>query len=263
MPGQRRAAPHGVLGVGRPRQPARAGVRARPVAPGPRLRHPGARPGFRLPRDLPRRRRPWPFRSPGRPHGLRHPELRGRHGDAAGPTGRGAGRLGGHLDGRPDRAGAGQPAGVGRAAAGAQRRGADDPARGTAAHRRLSGPAGALAQSGRSGRRAVGHLAGLRSTHTRAVAAIDAAATGARRRRLQAPLRPGHCGAVPCHHARTRRGWRGDAVAELRPRGLPGAAAARRRFRPVVARHRVGHVASRPARPAARIRRNRAWPPST
>jgi hypothetical protein len=44
--------------VGRPaRQPPRAGVRARPVAPGARLRHPGPRPCAcrRLPRRLPRR----------------------------------------------------------------------------------------------------------------------------------------------------------------------------------------------------------------
>ena len=70
----------------------------------------------RLPRGLPRRRRPRPQRPAGRPDGLRHPGLRGRHGDAAGAAGRRAGRLGRHLDGRADRPGPGQPAGHRRCA---------------------------------------------------------------------------------------------------------------------------------------------------
>ena len=95
VPGQPRPAPHGLLGVGRRRQPARAGLRARPGAPGPRLRHAGARPV--------RPTTAWSaptwwaaaaVRLAGRPDGLRDPDLRGRHGDAAGAAGRARGATG-------------------------------------------------------------------------------------------------------------------------------------------------------------------------
>ena len=102
---------------------------------------------------------------------------------------------------------------------------------------------------------AVGAVAGLRPAQPRAVAGADRAAAQAgharRRRRLHHARRPGHCRALPRHHARAGQGRRGDAVAGLRPPALPDAAAARGAVRPAVGRHRARHDAARPARAAA------------
>jgi hypothetical protein len=62
-----RPAPHGLLGMGRAGQRPRGGLRARPDAPGARLRHAGASTGRALPRRLPRRGGPWRERLAGRP----------------------------------------------------------------------------------------------------------------------------------------------------------------------------------------------------
>jgi pimeloyl-ACP methyl ester carboxylesterase len=181
-------------------QPACAGVCARPGAPGARLRHPGARPGHRLPRGLPRRGGPRPVRLAGRPDGLRIPTyvadmvtLVARLGveqvDWVGTS------MGGLI-------------GLGLAAmkdSPVRRLVLNDvgPAIEPAAMQRIA-PTWAcrlLAHAGSCGRRAVGHLARLRAAHARRVAGPDAAAVGGCRARwrgrLQAhydPASPRRCG---------------------------------------------------------------------
>ncbi len=171
------------------------------------------------------------------PMGYAHPQLRGRHGDAGGAAGRGAGWTGSARRWAASSAWAWPACRARRcgdwcSTTWARR---SSPRRCDASASYLGQPAHWRTRGG-GRRRAAGHLAGFRPAHARAVAGADAAATRARSRPpgrwLQAALRPGHRGALPRHHARVGRGRRGHAVAELRPPDLPDAAAARRRVRP-------------------------------
>ena len=86
--------------------PARAGLRPRPVAPGPRLRHAGAGDARRATASSAptSSAAASPTGSPTR--GVPGPGVRRRHGHAARAARRRDGALGRHLDGRPDRHGA-------------------------------------------------------------------------------------------------------------------------------------------------------------
>ncbi|MCK7500921.1 MAG: hypothetical protein MZW92_70200 [Comamonadaceae bacterium] len=195
-------------------QPARAGLRARPDAPGARLRHAGARPGAPTTAcvcpDVVGRGRSDRLADP---MGYAIPQLRGRHGDAAGAAGRArrcdwVGTSMGGLIGL----GAGQPGRL----AGA--RGWCSTTSGRRSSRRRSQRIGSyLGQPVRwatldeAADALLADLAGLRPAHARAVAGADAAAAACRRRRggFMPHYDPAHRRAVPRRDARDGRGRRG------------------------------------------------------
>ena len=128
---------------GDPANDTRAGVRARPVAPGARLRHPGAHLVDHYRVVCPDVVGPRPVRLAPRSHGLRPAAVRGRHGDLAGAPERTHAALGRHVDGRAHRPGP-RRAGPARRCASWCSTTSDRARSGRPrAHRRLSRPAGA------------------------------------------------------------------------------------------------------------------------
>ena len=158
-----------------------------------------------VPRGLPRRRRAaaesdW-LADPLR---LRDPDLRGRHGHAAGAAGRRRGRLGRHVDGRADRPGAGVACRARRCAAWCSTTSAR---RSSARRSRASAATSASRCVGATLDEAADYLWTISQgfgPHTREqwLALTRADGASARRRRLQAALRPGRS---PCRSAPSRR----------------------------------------------------------
>jgi pimeloyl-ACP methyl ester carboxylesterase len=108
--------------------------------------------------------------------------------------------------------------------------------RGARAHRRLHRPAAHLGERGRGRRLPVDDLAGLRPALARGVAGVDPADAAEGGRAPSPPLRPGDRGADARLHHRDGGGGAGGDLGRVRRHPLSDAAAARRRFRPALAR---------------------------
>src|SRR5688500_15930625 len=241
--------------MGRPAQPRRAGVRARPHAHRARLRRAGARAVRAVPRGLSRRRRARRFRPAGRRIALRRAAVCRRHGDAHRAPGRRSGQLGRHLDGRADRHGARRAGALAGGAPGAERGRAGGIARLARAHRQLLRRAHAVRDPGRGRSLHARHLGALRAAQRRAMALSHRdLAAAQRRRQLARELRPAHRRGVP----RDDAGQGPGAVAAVRRDPLPHARASRRALRSSLERYHGRDAQPRPPGQGSRDRRRRA-----
>ncbi len=245
---------------GDPANAARAGVRARPDAPGARLRHAGASPvpattAWSAPTW-------WAAAAPtGWPTRLGYPipayvadmvtllaRLNAAHG-----------RLGGHLHGRADRHRPGRAGGL----ADLRRLvlndvGPDHPVAALAAHRRLLGQPPRWASVDEAARRPV-HLHRLRPAHAASNGcALTRAAAQARRATASCCTTTRHracpSAATTMEVVKAGEAMLWAAYDRVKP---PGAAAARRRVRPAVARDGQAMTPARPEGAARRVRRRR------
>src|SRR5688572_13090331 len=240
--------------MGRPAQPGRPGLRARPHALVARFRRAGAHAVRAVSRGLPRRCRARRLRPARRPEALHLGAIRRRHGDADRATRRRGGELARHLDGRLCRHGARRPAGQPGAQADPQRRRAGHRQGGARAHRRLYRRGAGVRQPRGGGKIRAHHRRTFRRAQRCAVARPGRELGAQERGRHLAPaLRSAHRRTLSRHAAGEGPG----AVAAVRCGALSHATHPRRALRCRVARKRRGHGAPRPESESRRVQGHR------
>src|SRR5688500_11915003 len=240
--------------MGRPAQPGRPGLRARPHAFVARFRRAGAHAVRAVSRGLPRRRGARRLRPARRPEALHLDPIRRRHGDADRAPRRRGGELARHLDGRLCRHGARRPAGQPGAQADPQRRRAGHRQGGAGAHRRLPRRGAGVRQPRGGGKIRAHHRRTFRRAQRCAVARPGRELGAQERGRNLAPaLRSAHRRTLSRHAAGEGPG----AVGPVRCGALSHAAHPRRALRCRVARKRRGHGAPRPESESRRVQGHR------